>query len=119
MTTSIQAKLGQDKSVDWVVTLGAPFALDAVKAVKGAGSSAKIGTFDTNKQLVAAVQDGSVAWAIDQQPYLQGYMAVDALWLYKTNGNTLGGGTTVATGPAFIDKSNIERVSKFAANGTR
>jgi simple sugar transport system substrate-binding protein len=119
VTTSIQAKLGQDKTVDWVVTLGAPFALDAVKSVKGAGSSAKIGTFDTNKQLVAAVQDGSVAWAIDQQPYLQGYEAVDALWLYKTNGNTLGGGNNVATGPAFIDKSNIAQVSQFAANGTR
>ena len=92
VTTSIQAKLGQDKTIDWVVTLGAGYALDAVKSVKGAGSSAKIGTFDTNKQLVAAVQDGSVTWAIDQQPYLQGYEAVDALWLYKTNGNTLGGG---------------------------
>jgi simple sugar transport system substrate-binding protein len=119
VTTSIQAKLAQDKTVDWVVTLGAPFALDAVKSVKGAGSSAKIGTFDTNKQLVAAVQDGSVAWAIDQQPYLQGYEAVDGLWLYKTNGNTLGGGSNVATGPAFIDSSNIAQVSKFAANGTR
>jgi simple sugar transport system substrate-binding protein len=119
VTTSIQAKLAQDKSIDYVVTLGAPFALDAVKSVKGAGSSAKIGTFDTNKQLVAAVQDGSVAWAIDQQPYLQGYEAVDGLWLYKTNGNTLGGGSNVATGPAFIDKSNIAQVSQFAANGTR
>jgi simple sugar transport system substrate-binding protein len=119
VTTGIQAKLGQDKSIDWVVLLSAPIALDAVKSVKQAGSSAKIGTFDTNKQLVAAVQDGSVQWAIDQQPYLQGYEAVDSLWLYKTNGDTLGGGSTVATGPAFIDKSNIAQVSKFAANGTR
>jgi simple sugar transport system substrate-binding protein len=119
VTTSIQAKLTQDKTADWVVTLGAPEALAAVKSVQGAGSSAKIGTFDTNKELVAAVQGGSVEWAIDQQPYLQGYEAVDSLWLYKTNGNTLGGGSNVATGPAFIDKSNIAQVSKFAANGTR
>ena len=48
-----------------------------------------------------------------------GYEAVDALWLYKTNGNTLGGGQNVPTGPAFIDKSNIAAVSQFAANGTR
>ena len=119
VSTSIQAKLTQDKTADWVVTLGAPEALAAVKSVQGAGSSAKIGTFDTNKQLVAAVQDGSVQWAIDQQPYLQGYLAIDSLWLYKTNGNTLGGGNNVATGPAFIDKSNIAQVSKYAANGTR
>jgi simple sugar transport system substrate-binding protein len=119
VTTTLQAKLTQDKAIDFVVTLGAPIALDAVKSVKGAGSSAKIGTFDTNKELVAAVADGSVAWAIDQQPYLQGYLAIDALWLYKNNGNTLGGGANVATGPAFIDKTNVEAVSKFAANGTR
>ena len=119
VTTSIQAKLTQDKTVDWVVTLGAQFALDAVKSVAGAGSSAKIGTFDTNKELVTAVKDGKVAWAIDQQPYLQGYLAVDALWLYKTNGNVIGGGSAVATGPAFIDSSNIAQVEQFAAKGTR
>ncbi len=119
VTTSIQAKLTEDSSIDFVLTLGAPYALDAVKSVEGAGSSAKIGTFDTNKELVAAIKDGSVGFAIDQQPYLQGYLAVDALWLYTTNGNTLGGGTNVATGPAFIDATNVDKVSEFAANGTR
>lgn len=119
VTTTIQATLTTDKSIDWVVTLGAQFALDAVKSVANASSSAKIGTFDTNKELVAAVQSGKVAWAIDQQPYLQGYLAVEALWLYKTNGDTIGGGQNVATGPAFIDSSNIAAVAKFAANGTR
>jgi len=119
VTTTIQAKLTQDKTIDWVVTLGAPIALAATKSVTGAGSSAKIGTFDTNKELVAAIQGGSIAWAIDQQPYLQGYLAVDALWLYKTNGNTIGGGQSVATGPAFIDSSNIKQVAEFAAKGTR
>ena len=119
VTTTIQAKLTQDKSIDYIVTLSAPGALDAVKAVKGASSKAKIGTFDTNAALVAAVKDKSVAWAIDQQPYLQGYMSVDAIWLYINNGNTLGGGSNVATGPAFIDASNIDAVAKFAENGTR
>jgi simple sugar transport system substrate-binding protein len=119
VTTTIQAKLTQDTSIDYVVTLGAPIALDAVKSVKGANSSAKIGTFDTNKELVAAIQNGSVQWAVDQQPYMQGYLAIDAIWWYRTNGNTLGGGQNVATGPAFIDKTNIEAVAKFAANGTR
>ncbi len=119
VTTTLQAKLTQDKAVDWIVTLGAQFALDAVKALEGSGSTAKIGTFDTNAALVKAVQDGKVAWAIDQQPYLQGYLAVESLYLYKTNGNTIGGGQNVATGPAFIDSKNIEAVAKFAAKGTR
>ena len=119
VTTTIQAKLTQNKDVDFVLTLGAQFALDAVKSVAAAGSKAKIGTFDTNKELVAAIKDGKVAWAIDQQPFLQGYMAVDSLWLFKTNGNVLGGGRPVPTGPSFIDSSNIDKVSEFAAKGTR
>jgi simple sugar transport system substrate-binding protein len=119
VVTTLQAKLTQDKAVDWIVTLGAQFALDAVKAVEASSSSAKIGTFDTNAELVKAVQDGSVAWAIDQQPYLQGYLAVTSLYLFKSNGNVIGGGQNVATGPAFIDAENIEAVAKFAANGTR
>ena len=119
VTTTIQAKLTEDKAIDTVLTLGAQFALDAVKSVSAAGSKAKIGTFDTNKELVAAIKDGKVGFAIDQQPYLQGYLAVDALWLFKTNGNTIGGGNAVATGPSFIDSSNVAKVSEFAAKGTR
>lgn len=119
VTTKIQAALTQDKTVDYVITLGAQFALDAGKAVKSAGSSAKVGTFDTNEELIKAIQDNSVSFAVDQQPYLQGYLAIDALWLYKNNGNTIGGGQNVATGPAFIDASNVEAVAGFAANGTR
>ncbi len=119
VTTTIQAKLTEDKAIDTVLTLGAQFALDAVKAVEASGSAAKIGTFDTNKELVAAIKDGKVGFAIDQQPYLQGYLATDALWLFKTNGNTIGGGSNVATGPSFIDSSNVDAVSEFAANGTR
>lgn len=118
-TTTMTSKLQQDKAIDYVVTLGAPFALAAVQAVEKAGSSAKIGTFDTNKDLVGAIKDGKVQWAIDQQPYLQGYLAVDNLWLYKTNGNTIGGGKATLTGPAIIDKDNVSAVEKFAANGTR
>jgi simple sugar transport system substrate-binding protein len=60
-----------------------------------------------------------VVWAIDQQPYLQGYESVDALWLFLTNGNTLGGGLTVFTGPAFVDSSNVDAVAKYAQRGTR
>ncbi|MER6355931.1 sugar ABC transporter substrate-binding protein [Streptomyces sp. NPDC001634] len=118
--STITAKLKQDSSIDQVVTLGAPIALTAVQSLSDAGSKAKVATFDLNKDLVKAVQDGSVEFAVDQQPYLQGYLAVDSLWLYKTNGNFSGGSTApVLTGPAFITKDNADQVAKFAANGTR
>ncbi|MET9873674.1 sugar ABC transporter substrate-binding protein [Actinacidiphila glaucinigra] len=118
--STITAKLKQDSGIDYVVTLGAPFALTAVQSVADAGSDAKVGTFDLNKDLVKAVQDGGVQFAVDQQPYLQGYLSVDSLWLYKTNGNVSGGGVApVLTGPAFVDKDNVESVAAFAAKGTR
>ncbi|MFS8479501.1 MAG: sugar ABC transporter substrate-binding protein [Micromonosporaceae bacterium] len=116
---AITAKLQQDPSIDRVLTLGAPFALTAIKSVKDANSAAKVVTFDTNKELVAAIKDGQVEWAVDQQPYLQGYLAIDSLWLYKTNGNTIGGGQATLTGPAFIDATNVAAVEEFATNGTR
>lgn len=116
---AITSKLQQDTAIDRVLTLGAPFALTAVQSIKDANSSAKVVTFDTNKDLVTAIKDGQVEWAVDQQPYLQGYLAVDSLWLYKNNGNTIGGGQATLTGPAFIDKTNVAAVEQFAANGTR
>ncbi|MFF0013457.1 sugar ABC transporter substrate-binding protein [Streptomyces sp. NPDC005374] len=117
---TLTAKLTQDKSIDQVVTLGAPIALTAVQSLSDASSKAKLATFDLNKDLVKAIQDGTIEFAVDQQPYLQGYLAVDALWLYKTNGNFSGGSSApVLTGPAFIDKTNVDAVAKFAANGTR
>ncbi|MDX3132726.1 sugar ABC transporter substrate-binding protein [Streptomyces europaeiscabiei] len=118
--STITAKLKQDSSIDRVVTLGAPFALTAVQSVSDASSKAKIATFDLNKDLVKAVQDSSIEFAVDQQPYLQGYLSVDGLWLYKNNGNFSGGGTApVLTGPAFITKDNADTVAEFAAKGTR
>ncbi|GHH51543.1 simple sugar transport system substrate-binding protein [Streptomyces umbrinus] len=118
--STISAKLKQDTSIDTVVTLGAPFALTAVQSVSESGSKAKVATFDLNKEMVSAIKSGDVEFAVDQQPYLQGYLSVDSLWLYKTNGNFSGGGQEpVLTGPAFVDKSNVEAIAKFAEKGTR
>ena len=117
--SGITAKLTQDKTIDAVLTLGAPYAIIATQAASSAHSNAKIYTFDTNAELISKIKSGAVQWAVDQQPYLQGYESVDSLWLYLTNGNVLGGGVTVLTGPAFIDASNVAAVAKYAAAGNR
>ncbi|MFB6848818.1 substrate-binding domain-containing protein [Streptomyces sp. NPDC056373] len=120
VTATIASRLRQDTSIDEVVTLGAQYGLSAVEAVRQSGSRAKVATFDLNKDLVKAVKSGEVQFAVDQQPYLQGYLAVDALWLYRTNGNVSGGGTApVLTGPAFVTRQNVSAVARFAAAGTR
>ena len=116
---ALTAKFQQDPSIDHVVALDASIALTAVKSREAAGNDAKIATFDTNSQLVDAIKNGQIIWAIDQQPFLQGYLAVDSLWLYLNNGNTIGGGQAVLTGPAFIDSSNIDSIAEYARRGTR
>lgn len=115
----IVAKLQQSPDTDYVVTLGAPFAPVAVEAVASTGSKAKVGTFDLSPRAASLVQDGKLQFAVDQQPFVEGYEAVDLLWLNRTNGDVVGGGQPVLTGPTFVTKDNIEDVMKYAKAGTR
>jgi len=119
VVSSLQAKLSQDKSIDYIVTLGAPIALDALKAMDSSGSKAKLITFDLNADAAQDIKDGKIEFSIDQQPYVQGYQAVTALYLKLKNGNDIGGGGPVLTGPSFVDKSNIDVILPFAKKGTR
>jgi ABC-type sugar transport system substrate-binding protein len=70
-------QLQQDRSIDYIVSLGASYALTAVQSVSEAGSKAKIATFDLNKDLTGAISNGTIQFAVDQQPYLQGYLAIE------------------------------------------
>lgn len=117
--STITSKLTQDRSFDTVFALQAPVAMRAVESVQQSGASADVVTFDTNAELVGAIKDGRVAWAVDQQPYLQGYLAVDSLWLAKRNGGTLGGGRPVYTGPSFVDGTNVDTIEEAAKAGMR
>ncbi|MFH9298372.1 sugar ABC transporter substrate-binding protein [Streptomyces sp. NPDC017520] len=119
VTASIEAKLQSDKSIDAVVTLGAPFADAAVQAKQTAGSKAEIDTFDLNAKVATGLQSDKLGFAVDQQPYLQGYQAVDLLWLYRYNRNVLGGGLPVLTGPQIITKDDADALADYTKRGTR
>ncbi|WP_435201357.1 sugar ABC transporter substrate-binding protein [Janibacter sp. GS2] len=106
--STITAKLQEDDSITHVMTLGAPFALTGLKSVDEAGSDAKVVTFDLNDDALQKIKDGEILWAVDQQPYVQGYEAVDALWLQVNQGASIGGGEPVLTGPAFVDDKNVD-----------
>jgi simple sugar transport system substrate-binding protein len=78
----------------------------------------KIATFDLNTGVQQDITNGSMSFAIDQQQYLQGYLPIVFLDLYKRkNGQTVGGGTTVASGPLVVTKANIGKVSAAIAAG--
>jgi simple sugar transport system substrate-binding protein len=117
--TEIQSKLSSDKSYDGVLALNPDIAIAARDAVKGAGSDAKVATFDLSGDVVKSIEDGSILFAVDQQQYLQGYLPVVFLTLNKTNANTVGGGRPVLTGPGFVTKDNATTIQKLAEAGTR
>ncbi|MDV6012587.1 substrate-binding domain-containing protein [Haloechinothrix sp. LS1_15] len=118
--SSLQGKLQEDPDIDYVVTLGAPFAMTALDSVDAAGSDATVATFDLNAEAADAIKEGDIEFAVDQQPYLQGYLAINSFWLYAHNGNFSGGGEEpVLTGPAFVDADNIDEIADYAAEGTR
>jgi simple sugar transport system substrate-binding protein len=117
--TEIKSKLQADKSYDGVIALNPDIASAAKTAIKGASSDAKLATFDLSPNVLKDIQSGDVEFAVDQQQYLQGYLPVVFLKLFRENANTVGGGAPVLTGPGFVDKANVATVQKLTEAGTR
>jgi simple sugar transport system substrate-binding protein len=118
-TSQIAAKLSAVKTIDSVLTLDPDISIAGANAIKTAGSTAKLATFDLSAPVVAAIKAGKILFAIDQQQFLQGYLAVSFLYLNITNANTVGGGLPVMTGPGFVTKANAAKVEALAKAGTR
>lgn len=120
-TSRIEAKLASDQSIDGILTLNPAVAIAARDAIRNAGLQDKVtlATFDLSGDVIEAIQEGQILFAVDQQPYLQGYLPVSFLWLYNHNLNTVGGGQPVLTGPGFVTQENADKVAKYAERGTR
>jgi simple sugar transport system substrate-binding protein len=116
---TIKAKMLADPSIDAVVTLGPPLAVAASAALDEAKSMAKLVTFDLSEDVTKLIESGKILFAVDAQPYLMGYLGVSFLYLHKINGNEVGGGEPVYSGPGYVTKDNVAAVAGFAKNGTR
>lgn len=116
---TITSALQADPSIDGVLTLNNGVAISASGAIDSAGSKAKLATFDLDSKVTQAIKDGKILFAVDQQPYLQGYLPVVFLSLYNSNANVVGGGQPVLTGPSYVTKDNVDKVTEYAARGTR
>jgi simple sugar transport system substrate-binding protein len=117
--TTIQAKLSSDPSIDAVVTLGPALGVALSNALKSAGSKVAVATYAMNNDVYPLLKSGDIIFTIDQQPWLQGYMSIDALWFYKKNGTVLGSNQSIATGPVVLDKTNVGPVEQYAKAGDR
>jgi len=117
--TTLKSKLQSDPSINGILTLGPVIGAVAIKAATEANSTAKLATFDLNADVTQAIADGKMVFAVDQQQYVQGYLPIVMLTLYKANLNTVGGGQPVLTGPGYVTKDNAAKVKDLSAQGTR
>jgi simple sugar transport system substrate-binding protein len=71
-----------------------------------AAKGIKAGGFDLTENTQKLLQEGNIEFTIDQQPYLQGFIPVLQLFMYKVSG-TLTGLAETDTGLKFVNKETI------------
>lgn len=115
----IAGRLAADNEFDGILTLGPAGAAPALDALAQHGRSGEIvyGTFDLSLEILAGVRDGVIAFAVDQQPYLQGYLAISVL-AARFNAGALPQGV-IRTGPAFVTQDDATTVIDLVGQGLR
>lgn len=115
----IKSYFAKNPDTDAIQTLGPLGAIPAIQFLKESGLAGKVlhGSFDIDEVTLGGIKDGITLFSIDQQQYLQGYMAV--VWLYLYNKYLLRPANDVLTGPGFVDSSNVARVEELIKAGYR
>ncbi|WP_192180175.1 sugar ABC transporter substrate-binding protein [Mesorhizobium amorphae] len=117
---AVKAYLLQHQDVNAVFTIGNVDANSAMNGLTQAGKVGKVQLCGMNfdETILNNIKDGKQACAIDQQGYLQGYLAVAIL-----NGHVNYGLTVptreILTGPGIIDKTNVDATIAGVKAGTR
>ena len=87
-----------------------------MKAANIAAGKIYTAGFDASAATVQGIKDGYINLVIDQQQYLQGYMAIQQLCLTKFYGFS---GLFINTGGGFIDKSNVDQIAPLVQQQIR
>ena len=117
--SGIVAALNANPDVDAVLGTGPNVPIRALEAGENTGTDLIIGSFDLSEDLINEIEAGNIAFTVDQQQYLQGYLPVVAMFLQATNQNTIGGGNAILTGPGFVTPDNAAAVAALVGEGTR
>jgi simple sugar transport system substrate-binding protein len=117
--SAVTAQLSNNPDVDGVLALGPTGAEPTLQALEQAGllDQVTFGTFDLSPGVLQAIADGKMAFAIDQQQFLQGYLPIVLLKKNAQYGVMPAG--TVMTGPGFVTQENAAQVIELAKKGIR
>jgi simple sugar transport system substrate-binding protein len=117
---AVKGALVADPTIDGVLTIGAQDSDAAASGIEQAGLTGKVqlGTFDLSENVLARIADGTQLFGIDQQPFLQGYMATSMAWQYVQYG-IAPTNPVFLTGPALVTADNIKAVQAGVTAGAR
>lgn len=118
---AVAAAMQADPSIDGALSMSPDAAIPSMQAIAEGGleESVVLATFDLNPEVLNAVSDGAIAFAVDQQQYLQGYLPVAFLTLYAEALLMPGGGQAVLTGPSFVTADSAGEVLALSEDGIR
>jgi len=111
--TRTAAALQADPSINAVFAISPNPCEGADAAIRDVGAKIHLACIDMTAKIIDLIKTGRVAYTIDQQPYLQGYLPLTFLHLYNTNARQLPG-SNVLSGPGFVDRSNADAVQALA-----
>lgn len=116
----VLAAISADPDVDGILTLGPTGATPTLKGLQEEGllGDIMLATFDLSPEVLEAIRDGEMLFAIDQQQFTQGYLPIVYLVLFKENLNTPGS-IVVMTGPGFVTQETAAQVIELSEAGTR
>jgi simple sugar transport system substrate-binding protein len=117
---AIKAALLKDQSIDGAIAISAADANSAAIAVMQAGAAnrIKLGSFDFDKAGLDRIKEGTQLFAIDQQPYMQGYLAVSLLNAFVNFGLEIPT-APILTGPGIVSSENIDATLAGVEQGAR
>ncbi len=116
---AVKGAMSSNADVNGVLALGPAAAEPTLAALEENEmlDKVKFGTFDLSPTVLKAIGDGKMMFAIDQQQFLQGYLPIQFLRLYKLYGTMPAG--TVMTGPGFVTADNAAQVIELSKQGIR
>lgn len=110
----VEAFLRAHADTNGILTLGPNSAEPTLAALQDNGKAGQIffGTFDLSQRISEGIKSGAINFAIDQQPFLQGYLPIVLLTNYARYGVIPP--NSINSGPGFITKDNIAQVEALA-----
>jgi simple sugar transport system substrate-binding protein len=107
--------------IDGILATNSVGGLHAVEAVAGThrAGTVKIAAFDLGPDTLRAVESGKLLFAVDQQPYLQGYLPVVMLANRARYGLLPAQGDVVATGANFVTRENAAQALELSERSIR